>query len=283
MYGENNNGFVNGGMMNGGIPQGTGYQYNGMAPNNVPPLKNFLTEEEIQKLIHKDNTFSLAITETERLKATCNHRYNNGTDAIVETENGLCRCNICGHVFDPIDANTTKEDLIASIQTTLDILQTIKMIYLDMPEQTAREFFVMIPLLEKVPELFERAAKSYARYDNVNAYGYNNRNMNVMNMFAMLNGVLNGAPINMQQPQQGYTFPNYGYQQPMMSNGFVAQDPNMYNAQMTGFQYVPGQQPVAPNVPNMGAPAATPGQSQPVAQNATTDGQTVNVDATFKA
>lgn len=298
MY-ENMNGF-NGGMgMMGNIPQGTGYQYNGMQPNAVPQAKNNLTDEEIQKLIQKDNTFSLAVTETEKLKASCNHRDNKtGRDTIIEDpETGNCRCYICGYEFNPIDASVTKDNLFESVKEVTDILQTIKMLYLDMPADVAREFFVIIPLLNKIPDLFERAAKCYARYDSVNAFGYNNKNMNTMQMYNILTNVLNGGPVPQQQPgfNPGFNgqqpMPGYdpymgmnmgqsmmGYQQPMMSNGFVAQPQQGYAPQTGGFAYVPGQQPM-----NNQAPVGASTMQQPVEQTATTDGKTVDVQATVKA
>ena len=70
----------------------------------------------------------------------------------------------------------------------------------------------------------------------------------------------------------GYGQPQMGM--PMMSNGFVAQDPNAYAAQTGGFQYVPNVTPQqAPQNPGQVTPQTT----------ATTDGQTVEASATFKA
>ena len=71
--------FQNNNMMFQGVPQGyygTGAYYTGMQPNQVPQIKNNLSQEEIQKLMKKENEFSLALTETEILRAQCNHRWN---------------------------------------------------------------------------------------------------------------------------------------------------------------------------------------------------------------
>lgn len=269
----------------GGMPQtyyGTGAQFNGMQPQQVPTMKNFLSQEEINKLIQKENSFSLNLTETEKMKAACNHRWNeprNGQfDAISEGVDGICRCAICGYEFEPVDVSTTEDSLKEVVKNTLDVLQTIKLLYLDMPAETAREFYAIIPLIERIPKLFEIAAKSYAKYDSAGMFGFNNKNMNTMQMYNMLAGILNGTqPMPQQQPyapyQQPYTAPMgyQGYQQPMMgSNGFVAQPG--YVPGTTGFQYTPDQS-AAPQA----APAAAP------AASAASDGKNVTVDATFKA
>lgn len=286
----------NGGMANPyanpygfqGMPQtyyGTGAQFQGMQPQQVPTMKNFLNQEEIQKLLQKENNFTLNLTETEKLKAACNHRWNeprNGQyDAITEGPDGICRCAICGYEFDPVAMDTTEDTLKEVVKNTVDVLQTIKLLYFDMPAETAREYYSIIPLVERIPKLFEIAAKSYAKYDSTGAYGFNNRNMNTMQMFNLLTGMINGTQ-PMPQPTgfnpyagpmgQAFGAPMPGYQQPMMpTNGFVAQPGYMPGT--TGFQYTPDQTAAAPQAAPAAAPAAT----------ASTDGKNVTVDATFKA
>lgn len=274
--------------MFGGMPgmQGTGYQYNGMQPQQVPPMKNNLTQEEIQKLIQKENQFSLVVTETEKLRAICNHKWpemrDGKWDALVETETG-CKCLICGYEFDPIDIGTTNDSLNEVVKNTLDILQTIKLLYLDMPVDVAREFYVIIPLIEKIPKLFELACKSYSKYDNTNQFGFNNKNMNTMQMYNMLVGLLNtpGAPMPGQQPQMmgnpamgmGYPYgAPMGQQMPWggVSNGFVAQPG--YTPMTQGFQYDPQAQAQLMNPPAAATDTAV-----------SADGKTVTVDTTFKA
>ena len=290
-----NNGF--GGMF--GVPQGTGYQYN---PGNqqAPKQMNNLSQEEIQKLVQKENQFSLQITETEKLRAVCNHRRADGMgDALVEDPvSGICRCQICGYEFKPADTALSEEDLKDIVANTLDVLQTIKLLYINMPVDAAREYYQIIPLIEKIPKLFEYAVKDYAKYEQYNPYNYNNRNMSTMNLFNMLSGALNGMPFGAAgQPQQAQQFagapqggmgmpqqpnmafnpqmagmPNmgaYGMPQQGMSNGFVMGAPG-YAPQTAGYQYNPNQ------------PQQAQGQ-QPENVQATTDGQTVDVKAEFKA
>ena len=294
--------FENNNQMNsnfGGFPAGTGYQFNpgqGMQP--VKQMNN-LTPEEIQQLVKKENQFSLQMTQTEKLRAVCNHRRQDGSgDALVEDPTtGLCRCEICGYDFKPLDAHTTtKEALMGAVTDILDILQTSKLMYIDMPPEAAREYFQIIPLIEKIPLLFEFALKNYSKHEQQNPYAYNNHNMGAMQLFSMLSGALNGGGgmgAYMQQPQQpmmqpGYgapinnpAFAGYGYNAPM-TNGFgypgAGAVPQGYAPVTNNYQFVPNQQQQVAPVANVQA-----GQTAPVDATATTNGAETTVQNTFKA
>ena len=278
------------------IPQGSGYQFMGAQQAAPQKINNLLSGEEIQRLVQRENEFSLQLTETETLRAACNHRRADGLDdAIVEDPiTGISRCTICGYEFRPLDVQTSPETIKEACDTINDILQTIKIIYTTIPGPAAREYFQIIPLIEKVPKLFEYAVKDYTKHVQYDPYLYNNRNMSTMNLFNMLCGTMSqgqaypqpGMDPNMaaaQQPAQfnpGYAAPQYaapGYPQPgyamPMSNGFGYGMPQTgYAPQTAGFQYTP-QQPAAP------APAAQPAAAPaaPAAQPTTT------VDTSFTA
>lgn len=269
----------------GFVPQGTGMQYTGFGqqPTAQP---NVLNQDEINLLMKKENSFSLALSETDKLKAACNHRRADGlNDALYEEEDGTVRCSICGYKFRPIDANTnvtTKESIMASCSEITDILQTIKMIWIDIDNTVAREYFQLIPLIDKIPELFEIAAKNFAKHGNINPWVNNNRNMGTLQVFNMLSGIINGqAPYNPQQqaaPQGGfapqYSAPPTGYGMPTNGFGFVGVTPMGYQPQTGDFatQYGAPQQAAQP------APAAAP---QPAAAEATqnTDPNAANFKA----
>ena len=280
--------------MGGYMPQGTGMQYNGFG--QAPTVqRNVLNQEEISLLMKKENSFSLALNETDKLKAACNHRSLDGLqDALYEEEDGSVRCSICGYKFRPIDANmnvTTKESLIASCSEITDILQTIKMIWIDIDDKVAREYFQLIPLIDKIPELFEIAAKNFAKHGNINPWVNNNRNMGTLQIFNMLSGIINGQT-PYQNPQQaaqpGFGAPQMGAPmmgQPMMgyanpmSNGFGYQGaaPMGYQPQTGDFATQYGTpQPAAD--PNAATQAAAPQAAQPdVAAN--TDPNAANFKA----
>lgn len=302
-----NNG--NFGMMNN-IPQGTGYNFNGMQPQQMVKVNNVLSAEEIQRLMQKENQFTLNVTETEALRAKCSHRTPDGTaDTITEDPaTGICECYICHYRFKPLDPNTSVEVLQESVDNIIDILQTIKLLYINMSPEAQAEFFMIIPLIEKIPKLFEFACKDYSKHANFNAYSYNNRNMSTMNLFNAVMGSFAGAGMPMYQPQQmnGYQQPMMGgaapqqfymgqqqpmmnpaMGQPMMTNGFgymgtqPVADQTAYQPATNGYSYQPQQQTQQPVQP-VTAPAI-PGTTTPAETAATTDGKEVNVTSTFKA
>lgn len=277
------------------IPQGTGFQFMGAQQAAPQKINNLLSGEEIQRLVQRENEFSLQLTETETLRAACNHRRADGLDdAIVEDPiTGVSRCSICGYEFRPLDVQTSPESIKDACDTINDILQTIKIIYTTIPGPAAREYFQIIPLIEKIPKLFEYAVKDYTKHVQYDPYLYNNRNMSTMNLFNMLCGTMSqGQPYpqpidpNMaaqQAPQfnpgymaPGYVAPQPGYAMPMsnVSNGFGYGAPQQQYAPGTfNYQYNP-QQPVAP------APQAQPA---PTPVDATAQQPTTTTTAGFTA
>lgn len=254
---------------NMGFPQGTGYQYTGM-PVAPQKINNVLTNEEIQKLIQKENQFSLQLTETEVLRAKCNHRTADGMkDAITEDFDGVSRCSICGYAFRPLSVQTSVETIQEAVDNIVDVLHTIKLIYIGMPADAAAEFFQIIPLIEKIPKLFEYAVKDYTKHERLDPYAYNNRNMSTLNLFNMLCGGMGmgmapqqpgfdpnaaqaqAAPGFVPQMQPGFAQP-YGMPYGMPTNGFGYNAPG-YVPQTNGFAYQP--QPQAPTT-DAAAPAA---------------------------
>jgi hypothetical protein len=295
------------GYFNNGFMQGQGVQYT--PPQQPHKIQNILTPDEIAHLVKDKNQFSLALTQEEKLKACCNHQWDNRPeDALTEDLNdGRVVCQICGYKFKPLDAyQTTKESLQAAVDDILDVLQTIKLIYFDLDNTVAREYFQIIPLIERIPQLFEIASKNYAKHESVMPWANNGKNMSTMQAFAMLSSMLNGgspAPGTYQQPGYGYAQqPQQGFQtyganpamgmpQPGISNGFgfYGAAPAGYQTQTQGFQTVYG---AAQNQQPQPAPAAAPQpapapvntqQAAPEAATATTDGNTKTVAASFKA
>lgn len=288
------------------MPQGSGWNYPGMAPNQTK-VKNVLSNEEINKLFQKGNQFSLAITEMDRLRAICTHRFDNGMDALQDLGGGAQRCQICGHEFMPVSVQTNKEDIKNTVESVKDILQTIKLIYLDMPADAAREYFVLIALLDKIPDLFECGCKDYIRHEKFMPYGvYGNRTANILSIYNMITGGV-GPEAYMQFDEQGrpidpgfsqnsawaYGNPVYGnpawgnpmangqasfYGQPYgfaASNGFVGQpgagNPNMVSS--------------APYQPNTQNYKYDPMTGKPIegAVDPNANAQATEVKATFKA
>lgn len=291
MYGDNN-GFGNGngfGPFNPyGVP-GTGFQYNGINPQQYTKHNNVLTAEEIASLMKKENQFSLALTESDKLKAACTHQKADGSgDTLTDNADGTVSCAICGYTFKPVEPReVTQETLQEAVNEVVDILQTIKLVWIDIDPAVGREFFQIIPLIEKIPALFDVAVKNYAKHEAIMPWGNNSRNMSTMQAFQMLSQLLNGgnayANPQYQQPQGQPMYQQPVYGQPVQpqgapvppTNGFgyVGQGP-MYQPQTNGFTTTYGQ-PVQPQ-PQQGAP-----QQSQAADASKTEETTVN--KTFKA
>ena len=293
-----NNGFNNNGFMNG-----QGMQFN---PNfQQKQVRNILTDDEIQELMKTGNQFSLAITEKDKKRAVCNHRMKSkdgSQDALIDNPDGTVSCAICGYTFKPLTTQVTTPDVIkGSVNDILDLLQTIKLIYFDIDGNVAREYFQIIPLIEKIPMLFEIAVKNYTKHENFSPWDINNRNMATLQGFSMLRSMLEGGGFgNMyQNPQQGfqqqqYYNPNFQqmnnpggmYQQQPMdmnqpnNNGFgymgAGMAPGGYQAQTNGYQTMYGQ-------PQQQMDQSVANTQQPDAASVSSDGSTKTVTASFKA
>ena len=274
-----------------GTPYGVPY---GGAPMYGQPQqtvrKNVLSDAEIDMLQKNNNEFNMGLTETDVLKAKCNHRQKDGvTDSLVELPDGSCQCTICGYKFKPIDAGVDREKLQAAVDDVVDIAQTIKLLFVDLPEPAGSEFMQIIPLMEKLPKIFDMAVKNYAKHDPSSYNIMGNHNLGTAALFQALTGYMSQPnmyyqqPVQPQQPYgfdpnagmtagQQYTAPQYGYGTP--TNGFGA--PGIYQPQTTGYQYAPTGVPVQPVQPQV-----APQQPQaPVAPAPTAD-QSATVDANF--
>lgn len=274
-------------------PQQTaGYQYQGY--QQQPKIMNNLTTEQIQQLQQQRTTFSLGLTERERLQAGCNHRSPDGTSDSLKYDpaTGIAQCTICGYEFRPIDPDESPEDIQAAVDKIVDIIQTIKIMYPDIPGSAAMEYYQILPLIMKVPELFKFAAKNFDKYEQ-NNWNYNNRSMgaiamlnNMQSMFGMggMNPGFVQQPMYQAQPNmapnmaQGFPQGAYGAPQPMgPSNGFGYNAPmggQQYQPQTQGYQYQPNQTAQAPVQPQVTAPAAPATEG---AKEETTVTQAVNV------
>jgi len=246
-------------------------------PNNYR-IASTLTPDQIRMLRNQGSTFSLGLTEEEMLRAICNHRSEDGlSDTLVyDPVTGVAKCTICGYEFRPVEPNVDYETIKEDIKRVEDIIQTTKLMYIDLPQDAAKEYYPILGLLEKLPQLMEYAAKNMAKHDNYN-YMYDTRNMGAAAMFQNLSNMFSNMSMNYQAaPQQPY---NGYYQQPAGYPQAAYPQPNM---NPFGFNGVAPQQPYAPGTPNnfaytpnanTAAPQAT--ATTPAAD--TTVNQTVNV------
>ena len=236
--------------------------FNGMvAPSQVQPatkVQSWLTKSEIDSLQKNGNGFTLNVTNEDVVRGTCNHRTERGDLALIDNGNGTWTCSVCGHTFG-INTDITEDDVKKATGLILDILQTIKLMYVSMPQNVGREFFQIIPLIEKIPKLYTIASNDFKKFDNIGGY-IDGTPMNAFAVFSNMTTPGFGG-MGMAQPQ---------YQQPMgqqpMMNGqpYMGGYPGMMNQPMPQQPYYPNQQ-VAPGAnpfyanPTGGYPAYNPG------------------------
>lgn len=234
-----------------------GYVFDRKTGQYTTKQSTTLTQEEYARLSKQDSVFSLALSETDVIRSFCNHRNLEGTaDTLLQEPDGTVRCWLCNYKFSPVDPSMTKDDVQDAVNLITDILQTIKMLFIDMPISAQREYFQIIPLIEKVPQLFELAARNFSKHENYNAWGYKNANMNTMNMFNMLSNVLGGGMGAAPNMGMGQSYSNMGnpvfgaFGTPMGAPNGVAPNmggmmmggapnvtPSGYNPQTTGYAY----------------------------------------------
>lgn len=210
------------------------------AQPQAPKMTQVLTPEQQNRLRNKG--FDLRLTDEDILRAVCTHK-SNGNIVLIDLGNGRMKCPICGEEFNlcEVDSDAVKQatDLI------LDFLQSTKTMYLNIPEETVSNYFQIIPLLKKLPDLYKMAVDDFNKFfgNTGSAYG-----MQRNNGFAMLNNMFSPMAATggyyqqpMMQPQAPGMAP--GYQQPMMQ-------PQQYNPQM--MNPAMGMQPPAMAAPMMG-------------------------------
>ena len=230
---NNNNGYY-------ATPYGvqTGAQMYGQ--QRTIPMTQPLSPAEIAQLRQKGPAFSLSVDPQEMLASACTHKEGNRI-VVTENANGELYCPICGASF---NTNWTQKDVEGAAKIMEDILQTIKLQYLNIPEGVARQYFAILPLLRKAPKLYEISCNEFAKqeqgspiYDQNGQRGFAMFNMLVNPMAAMYNPQMMGMPVQQPtyDPNAMYTQPQpmYGYPQPMIPQGQMPQGVNPFGAMGT--------------------------------------------------
>ena len=295
-----------------------GYQqpfYTGMV-NPQPQVANdpktfcqTLTVDQMNMLKKHVEEFTLAISEKDKLASICMHREpGTGKSMLVSSgaeNDGSTTCLICGKTFHIID-NLKDDDVIRAVNNLIDVIQTTKTMYLDMPVESAKNFYPILALIEKIPGLYKIASDNFSKHEKAANGILQQSSTNMMGMYNMLASPWTGT--NMYNPYGGQPMYNQPYAQPMGAqpmmgyapmgapvqqpmaggaNPFFAsqpqpmqmQQPMGYQPQQTAYAYTPNTMTQAVTVPTTDQ-AAAPQVAPP---QATTDGQTVNVSQSFQA
>ena len=175
---------------------GANYGYGYVKPK-LPDPTNPLSKEDMALLKQKAPQFSLAVSQVEALKAICTHRDQNG-ETLIQNTDGTVTCSICGTTFTPVSADP--ETIAQVFKSVVDVLETIKIMYMDIPNDVTKSYFQMIPYLEKGPQLYKIANDHYSRYSNSSVMS---RDYGQGNAFALYSAMMNpGMAMGMGMPQQ---------------------------------------------------------------------------------
>lgn len=200
-----------------------------------PQQTQALTEEEIAQLRTNGGEFDISLTQDELLRGFCTHKDpRTGALTLVRNNDNSLTCSICQQTFNEEDLS--KENAEAIVKRFIDLLQTIKAAYPDIPVTTARQFFSIIPLAKKVPSLAYFATQNMSKYQNAtmiapgqSPYGFN-----------ALGAIMGGAP--MGYAGGAYGIPTYPTM-PMPGQPVMGQIPYGYQYQ---YPYAGAQAPAAP-------------------------------------
>lgn len=260
-----NNMFGNPGMTYGNYGQGT--------PIAKARMSNPLTGEEKDALkTQAVDQFNLSIDVAEMAKAICTHKDpNTGLFTTVENPDGTITCTVCHETFDP-DACTPDE--VQDVATKMkNVLQTLKFLALDLPDEVIRGFFGFLPYIDKVPQLYKIAVNTYNRYNNPSLHGNLQAN-NGANIYGAFNNIMNPTmPVynSYMMGQQQMQQPFYNPQQAAMMMGQQQMPGNpFYAQQMQQPMGMPQQQPFYnQQMPQQAAPAQPTVQQMPPQQSVT--------------
>ena len=252
--------------------QNTQYGYGYTAPRPQARNTQPLTQEQILKLRTDSKGFDMKIDQEDLWRAACTHKEKNGASTLIQNADGSYTCTICQETFNMVDLDrATVEEKVKELK---DILQTAKTIYVDAPEKLIEQYFQLLALLGKLPELWDRSIKNFSMYDSNMVGGVNQMGAGYGGGFNALQNMLTnpsygGYPMGGQQymayPQPMTQAPQYyggGYYQ--MPTQPMAQAPMMDpNANPMAYG-APQQMPMAPavgTIPNAPQPQAAPAQA----------------------
>ena len=280
--------------------QGQGYN-TGMAnfqnmgyaqPNQVarPQMTNPLTDEQRKLLQQSEDAFDLKIKPEELARAICTHKDPaTGTFATIPNPDGSVTCKICHQTFRPNDVD--EEYVTRSVEGFLNTLQLLKMIGVDLNDEVIRQFFAIIPYVERVPKLYKLVNKIFNKYNNQSPVMPNTAGQNTMGLFNMLTNPavpLGGMGYGGFNPYAGMGMPQAtpftNMQNNMVGGNPFYANPNPVPNQMPqyggGFNPYAGMPPQQGAPMGQGAPTMNPPQQGTQQQNAQTptQGETVTVD-----
>lgn len=256
----------------------------------MPNYQNSLTEEEIALLrnARPSNILNITIDPIDETRAICNHKHN-GMDCVKPCNDGTgdVFCPLCGERWH--GEFLDDEQIDDALNKIITQMQNIKWAG-EMPTNLIREYFKLIPILQKFKDINKYGMKNFDRFlsargfltaNDANVYqqydyltrtnGYYNSGMygqqpmygygyGAPQQAAPMNNPMQAQPYgqgynpNMGQQPNGTYYQSYGQQGYNMGYGYPQQQQQQIN---NGGLPAPQQQPYAPNF----TPAQPPQQT----------------------
>ena len=216
-----------------GYPQPNYYGAGFVAPPQQQIVfNNPLTKEEEQLLKNKAKAFQFQVSELEVAQAICTHK-EKGYINVTPIGGDRVKCNICGKEFSLTDGDEAAVQ--AACNLLVNIIQTLKLYWLNVPTEVARNLYPIIPLIERIPSVYALAMREFE-----SLFKHNNMTeANGAQGFNMLNNIVSGS--------YGYNpMMNPYYQQPMVQ----PMPQPMYANPMMNPYYQNMQQPMPQQAPN---------------------------------
>ena len=200
-----------------------GYQF--AQPKKPAVWTNPVTPEKAKLLAKTSPKLSLTLTELDVLKASCTHR-DPATRSTTLNENpdGSVTCTKCGATFNIVDAPV--EEIEGYANSIVDILQTAKLMYIDMPVDAIEAFFSVIPMIEKVPQLYTTSVERFKADTGAATIQPGFGGINV-NPWQMMNQHLGGQQAF--YPQQPFYTQPVAQAAPVAPMGYGQFQPQMYD------------------------------------------------------
>lgn len=243
------------------------FQQPGAAPNPQPKMSATqpITPEMSKMLNQNSDVLSVKISAIDNIKAQCTHKNpSSGAISLINLENGRCHCSVCGEEWNIMDTNISIDEVKRICDNMISVLQSIKTYHVNAPVDFTKEFYQIINLIKRVPDVWNTATSDFLQHESYhNAPTYNIYPSN-NSAFAAVGGMLNAPFMPYQQPQAQYgQYGQYGQQPqyaPQQQQQQYAQPPVQYQQPQAGYgqygqqpQYAPqpqyGQQPQAPVYP----------------------------------
>jgi len=224
----------------------TGLYYGGYTMGARPQPKNTqpVTAELAKMLGQSNDELDIRISNTDKVRNWCTHKEpGTGRIALVENNDGTVTCRVCGETFHLVE--DPEKDIQELTDRMVDALQTMKTIYMDIPEEFLKNYSQTLSMIKKAPDLMKRATKNFSLYENFSGNAFSaNAGVNPYQATVGLLSGFNPFGIGYQQPMMGFGYPQQPAQQPIPPQQFAQQQ--WANPPMAAAPMMPQQQPVAP-------------------------------------